>query len=138
MKYSLATIVLISFLAISVFGFVGLSQLHNQMGSNCPGNVSGGVTCPVRDGVFAFALSHLKTLQGLSQSGFLDVSPIFLLSVLLLAFALALIIPEISPEFLANQGYFRKNYEYKLSDAGPNVMSWLSHLERSPSFVKGA
>ncbi|TSA45833.1 hypothetical protein D4R51_01165 [bacterium] len=138
MKFSLVLVILISFLAISVFGFIGLGEMHKQMGGNCPGSVSQGVTCPVKDGIFAFAVFHVKALQGLSQSGFLDVSPIFLLTVLLLAFALSLIVSASSSELFQNQSYFKKNYEYKIRDVGSETISWLAHLEHSPSFAKGA
>lgn len=138
MKFSLSIIILISFLAISVFGFIGLGETHKQMGSDCPGSVSRGVTCPVKDGVFAFAVFHIRALQGLSQSGFLDISPIFLLTVLLLVFALSLIISASSPGLFQNQSYFRKNYEYKIRDVGSGIISWLARLEHSPSFAKGA
>ena len=127
-----------SFLAISVFGFVGLSEMHKQMGDNCAGSVSQGVTCPVKDGVFAFALFHLKAIQGLSQSSFSNIPPIFLLAVLMLAFAIALIVSASSPGLFSSQSYFKKNYEDKVRDVGPKELFWLARLENSPAFVKGA
>jgi|GEM_PF-2980013 len=137
-KFSLMLVILVSFLAISVFGFVGLSEMHKQMGDNCLGSMSQGVTCPVKDGVFAFALFHLRALQGLSQSSFLNISPIFLLAVLILAFAIALAVSANSPRIFSSQSYFKKNYEDKVRDVGPKELFWLARLENSPALVKGA
>jgi predicted ATPase len=138
MKTFVTGVVLISFLAISVFGFIGLSEMHKQMGSDCSESVTQGVACPVKDGVLAFALFHLKTLQGLSQSSFLNVSPIFLFVSLLAALAVALFVSPSALAFSPNRSYFRKNYEDKVRDVGPKTISWLARLENSPSFVSPA
>ncbi|MGC9603312.1 MAG: hypothetical protein ABSF47_02480 [Minisyncoccia bacterium] len=138
MKFSLVLLILASFLAISVFGFVGLSEMHKQMGDNCAGSTSQGVTCPVKDGVFAFALFHLRTLQGLSQSSFSNIPPIFLLAVLMLAFAIALAVFADSSGIFSSQSYFKKNYEDRVRDVGSKKLFWLARLENSPAVVKGA
>jgi hypothetical protein len=138
MKSSLAIVILLTLISISVFGFVGLPEMHRAMGEGCPGNLAAATPCPVNDGVFAFSIFHLKSLQGLSQSGFLNISPMFLLTVILLAFAFALIVSADSSGPLSIRSYFKKNYEDKVRDEGPKMISWLSHLENSPAFVKGA
>ncbi|MEK7626925.1 MAG: hypothetical protein AAB399_02045 [Patescibacteria group bacterium] len=138
MKTVFANIVLIALISISVFGFVGLSEMHGAMGNNCFADATQGTPCPVKDGVFAFAAFHFKNIQNLSQSGFLDVSPLFLFSALLSAFSLALIFSEIGKNKILSQTYFRKNYEDRVADSGPKMISWFAGLERSPAFAIGA
>ncbi len=139
MKSVITGIILTSLIAVSIFGFVGLSEMHKSgMDQNCLANVAQGITCPVKDGVFAFAVFHLKSLRGLSQSGFLNISPIFLLTVLLSAFTLALAIPPNLSGLFSSQIYFRRNYEDKIRDVGTKMIFWLSHLENSPNLSKGA
>ena len=70
MKTVFANIVLIALLSISVFGFVGLNEMHGAMGNNCFADATQGTPCPVKDGVFAFAAFHFKNIQNLGQSGF--------------------------------------------------------------------
>ncbi len=139
MRSSFAIVILIILVSISIFGFVGLAEMHRAMGSSCPGNFSAtGTPCPVNDGVFAFSLFHTKALQGLSQSGFLNISPMFFLAMVLLAFAVALIVSAGSLSSLLSRSHFKKNYEDKVRDDGTKVVSWLSYLENSPAFIKSA
>ncbi len=138
MKSYFAIVVLLTLISISVFGFIGLAEMHHAMGSSCPGNLSAGTPCPVNDGVFAFAFFHLKSAQGLSQSGFLNISPMFILAAVLMALAFALIVSVDSLKSLFIQSYFKKNYEDKVRDVGPKTISWLSRLENPPAFAKGA
>ncbi len=138
MRSYFAIVVLLTLISISVFGFVGLAEMHRAMGNSCPGNLSSGTPCPVNDGVFAFAFFHLKSSQGLSQSGFLNISPMFILAAVLMALAFALAFSADSLSSLFIQSYFKKNYEDKVCDVGPKTISWLSRLENSPAFIKGA
>lgn len=138
MKVIFANIVLIALVSISVFGFVGLTQMHSAMGNNCFADSTQGTPCPVKDGVFAFAAFHFKNIQNLSQSGFLDVSPLFLLSVFLFAFSLVLAFSGNGAEKILTQTYFRKNYEHRVADSGPKMISWFAGLERSPAFATSA
>lgn len=138
MRYFIASVILLALVSISVFGFVGFSQMHSAMGSDCSTNSTQGTPCPVNDGIFAFAAFHLKELQKLGQSGFLSVSPMFVISFVLLALFLFLVFSGAGTERLLSRTYFRKNYEDKLSDVGPKVISWLAGLERSPAFIAGA
>lgn len=138
MKSFLAIAILISFISISVLGFIGLSQMHKAMGSNCSADTTQGMPCPIKDGIFAFAAFHLKGLQELSQAGFVNVSPLFLLAIILLAFSMALVFSGGGTERVPSQTYFKKNYEDKVRDVGFKMISWLAYLENSPSFIKGA
>ena len=138
MKTVFANLVLIALISISVFGFVGLSEMHGAMGNNCFADATQGTPCPVKDGVFAFAAFHFKNIQNLSQSGFFSVSPLFLISIILLAFSLALVFSGSGAEKILSQTYFRKNYEDKVADSGPKMISWFAGLERSPAFATGA
>jgi hypothetical protein len=139
MRIHLATLVLVSIFTVSILGFIGLNFIHNDSVAkgHCSASASAGVTCPIEDGIFAFANFHIKAFGGLVQSAFFSVSPIFLLTILVLAIALLFFVPDFLFS-VSNRKYFRKNYEYKICDPGPKVISWLSHLENSPSFVRGA
>lgn len=137
-KSFLTGLVLTALISISVFGFVGLSEMHGAMGGNCFADATQGMPCPVKDGVFAFAAFHFKNIQNLSQSGFLDVSPLFFISVILFAFSSALAFSGNGAEKILSQTYFRKKYEDRVADSGPKMISWFAGLERSPVFATSA
>lgn len=139
MRPYLATLVLISIFTVSILGFIGLNFIHNNSVAegHCHASADTGVTCPIEDGIFAFANFHIKAFGGLIQSAFFSVSPIFLLTILFLIFTIFVLIPDSFFSALG-QKYFRKNYEYKICDSGPKTISWLSLFEHSPSLVRGA
>jgi hypothetical protein len=138
MKSYLAVLVLISIFTVSVLGFLGLNFVHNHsMKGNCVANVAAGVTCPVEDGIFAFAVFHIKALGGLAQAAFSGISPIFLLAALISIIALSVFVPN-SFSFALSHKYFRKNYEDKICDVGPKMFFWLARLLNSPSFAISA
>ncbi len=139
MRFLLTGAILMSLIAVSVFGFIGLNQSHqHQESENCLANVAQGVTCPVKDGIFAFAVFHIKALKGLSQAVFFSVSPIFLIALLLFVISLSVAVFWNAPKFVLSKSYFKKNYGYKIRDVGPGIISWLAYHEHSPSFSAGA
>ncbi|MGC9610807.1 MAG: hypothetical protein ABSE68_01140 [Minisyncoccia bacterium] len=137
MKSHLAVLVLISIFTVSVLGFVGLNFVHSHMKGNCVANVAAGVTCPVEDGIFAFAIFHIKALGGLGQAAFFSIFPLFLLAVIFLAIVSSVTVSDFS-RLVFSRRYFRKNYEDKICDVGPKVFFWLARLLNSPSLAKGA
>ncbi len=135
MKVFSAIILAISILGVSVFGFLGMQTIYDGTNAGCLANFAVGTTpCPLRDGMFAFALFHLNAFNDSAASAFAPVS-LFLLS-LLLAFAFAIISKESlspAPQF----SYTKPNHVFV---PPPRIQeeSWIALHEHSPSIFRSA
>ncbi len=132
MKYLLSLLLIISFISLSVFGFVIFNQDMDHQKGGCLAATSDGVPCPVN--TLDFILHHILALKIFSKS---LISPIFTLAILMIVASLfsALVLfwrkallylelkflpsksPGLIPDHYSNQKKF---------------ISWLSLLELSP------
>lgn len=70
MKYKATTIyILIIFLSITLFGFLGMSVMDHGIHGACPFSPAGSSPCP-EEGEIAVALHHVGSLEGFSEAVF--------------------------------------------------------------------
>ena len=132
MRY-LASILFISFIGITGFGFVGMYQGMNHQNGFCIASMVGGVVCPVS--AIDFVLHHITALKTFSNA---LASSIFNFS-LIQVFLLALI-----PIFLFSRKLFYpklklfihwlQDFAFSVNYNREKAINWLALLEHSPSF----
>lgn len=137
MKY-LTTILLIGFVSIALFGFIGIPhQMSGHSGSDCLASfVVGSSLCPDGNNSFSYAFYHIKAYQFFSNALISSFS--IILAFITLAFVLTFIFREVDSRFvLRNQIFYLKKRLVEIADSlhssSSNFIRWLSILENSPS-----
>jgi len=82
-----AMIIVVSLLAMGVFGFLGLAFMEHSELSSCPVSLLSGGDCPPAGGSMALAFHHISGLQNLTQFVVnLDTSLLALFTLLVFVF----------------------------------------------------
>lgn len=137
MKY-LAIILLIGFIGMGLFGFIGMPhQMSGHSDSECLASfVVGSSLCPDGNNSFSYAFYHIKAYQFFSNA--LISSFVAIFAVITLAFLLTFVFREFDARsFLRNQIFYLKKRLLEISDSLHSSLKdfirWLSLLENSPS-----
>lgn len=134
MKAFPAILLVISILGVSVFGFLGMQAMHDAQ-AGCLASFAGNTPCPLKDGMFAFALFHLQIFKSSVATAFAPVPLFVYLLIVLLAFTIAFFETRIPA--LMRSAYFRSTRTIA-SPVTIKKESWLGFHERSPSYRVGA
>lgn len=137
MKY-LTTILLIGFVGIALFGFIGMPhQMSGHSGSDCLASfVVGSSLCPDGNNSFSYAFYHIQAYQFFSKAIIASFALILLaiVSSLILLFVLRNF--DIWLVFKNHIIYLKKRLDEivdSLHSSFRNFIRWLSLLENSPS-----
>ncbi len=133
MKYLVASILIISFMSLGVFGFAFFG--HDMLDENkgCVAKTLGGMDCPLN--VFDFALHHTYAFK--TFSSVLPGSWAYLLSLILFSLIFSVSSALVFyKNFLSPPVKFwrAKRRRLVLKFSRLKTASWLSLLENSPSF----
>lgn len=137
MKF-LTIILLIGFVGIALFGFIGMPhQMSEHLSSDCIASfVVNKSLCPDGNNAFSYAFYHIQAYQFFSNA--LIGSFAAILAVIALAFILTFVFREIGSRLvLKNQIFYLKKRLTEIADSlhssFRNFIRWLSILENSPS-----
>ncbi len=128
MKATLSLILILCVIGVTIFGFLGMQTMHK----NNLGCFANGMPCPVRDGMFAFALFHLQSLKGSIANAFAPVP--------LLAYVLMLVLVCVAALFdrvfasATRRKYARLIHTFTFPGEVRRE-AWLALHEHSPSFA---
>ncbi len=137
MKF-LTTILLIGFIGIALFGFIGMPhQMSGHSGSGCLASfVVGKSLCPDGANSFSYAFYHIQAYQFFSNA--LTSSVATILAIIASAFILIFALKNFyTRPVLKNQNFYLKKRIIEISNSlhssFRNFIRWLSILENSPS-----
>ena len=137
MKY-LATILLIGFVGVAIFGFVWMPhQMSGHSGSDCIASlVVGKSLCPDGDSTFSYAFYHFQAYEFFSSAIIVSVAAV--LAIIAFAFILTFVLKNFDPLFVSrNHITYIKKRLFEITDSlcssYKNLIRWLSILENSPS-----
>lgn len=143
MKSPLTILLIISYLAIGVFGIFGMHtqagmgmEGYNMATSNCIAAITKGVVCPKEAGPIDFVLFHIDSYKGFSLATFGDnvMNALLLVFASLLFIGLVFLSPHLfKPPLLA---FYRYQFKNSFSPTQKQQLTrWLALHENSPSFV---
>lgn len=148
MKSAIITGLLLGYLSIAVFGFIGMRAEHSMDGSphvTCLAVLAsvaqGGIACPQQIGAnsVGFALFHVKTYKGFStavvNAPLIDILLAVGLMVLLAAGTSVLCAHHRSPYLAAFTKRLFRIVDTVASFARELIMRWLALFEHSPSYA---
>lgn len=137
MKF-LTLILLIGFIGMGLFGFVGMPhQMSEHSDSDCLASfVVNKILCPDGNNSFSYAFYHIQAYQFFSNA--LVSSFVAICAVIALAFLLTFVLKKIDTRLiLRNQIFYLKKRLTEIADSlissFRNFIRWLSLLENSPS-----
>ncbi|MBM2818010.1 MAG: hypothetical protein HW401_600 [Parcubacteria group bacterium] len=137
MKY-LATILLIGFVGVALFGFVWMPhQMSDHVGSDCIASlVVGKSLCPDGNNSFSYAFYHFQAYEFFSNAVIVSVAAV--LAIIAFAFILTSVLKNFDPRSVSkNQIICIKKRLFEINDSLhsnlKNFIRWLSLLENSPS-----
>ena len=137
MKY-LTIILLIGFVSIALFGFIGMPhQMSGHSSSDCLASfVVGSSLCPDGNNTFSYAFYHIQAYQFFGNALIGSFAAIF--AVIALAFILTFVFREFDARLvLRNQIFYLKKRLTEIADSRISsfriFIRWLSILENSPS-----
>lgn len=137
MKY-LALILLIGFIGMGLFGFIGMPhQMSGHSGSDCLASfVVNKILCPDGNNSFSYAFYHIQAYQFFSNALIGSFAAIF--AVIALTFVLTFVLRNFDIWLVfKNQIFYLKKrlleISYSLHSSLKNFIRWLSLLENSPS-----
>ena len=134
MKISLTTSLLVSFVAIAVFGILAMN-LEAAIGHvSCIAQTIQGAMCPESSGPFSFIDFHLSAFKSFSTAVFGGNTPALILATLFLLAAFAF--PP--PAFLKTHSSFVTFHSQESSEpilSKKPFIHWLALHENSPSFT---
>jgi hypothetical protein len=138
MKKYLATILLIGFVGVAIFGFMWMPhQMSGHSGSDCIASlVVGKSLCPDGNNTFSYAFYHFKAYEFFSNA--IIVSAVAVLAIIAFAFILTFVLKNFDPLSISrNQIISLKKRLFEIIDSlcssYKNLIRWLSLLENSPS-----
>ncbi len=128
MRSTFVSWLILSFLAVAVFGFLAMNMENERGHANCIAAVAGDTTCP-EGNAFASALFHITAYKNFSAA--LVVLALMLPFGLIVVFGnkSALPPPNLNPTF---QKY---SAPFKSSALARQLIHWLALHENSPSFL---
>ncbi len=131
MKGAFSILLIAIIVGVTIFGFLWI-QTGRENNLGC---FAGGIPCPVRDGMFAFALFHLQALKGSIANAFGPISFFVFLLLLVIVYAIAFY------GGVTSAGARRIHARSIYAIASPQKIqreSWCALFEHSPSFLMGA
>jgi hypothetical protein len=132
-------LMILSLLAVGVFGFLGLGYIDHASDHDCPISVILGGDCPPIGNALTLATHHLSGLQHVTQS-ILTIDPILLTLLILLLVALFLIFTNLLKDISTKQNFaYKKHYENEdiKFKANNSLLCWLAlHNKRDPHALK--
>lgn len=139
MKY-LAIILLIGFMGMGLFGFIGMPhQMSEHSGSDCLASfVVNKILCPDGNNSFSYAFYHIQAYQFFSNALIGSFAVIF--AVIALAFILTFVLRNFDIWLVfKNQFFYLKKRLIETADSlhssSKDFIRWLSILENSPSLI---
>lgn len=129
MKYLTSLLLIISFIAIAVFGFAVFDHGMHSSSNDCVASAIDGIVCPTN--IVNMALHHISVLQTFSQASIPSTASV-LLSLLLFAmisfFLLRKDLFYLQPVF-SLRGYRNPTRPHRQQ----KITSWLALFEHSPA-----
>jgi len=134
----LATILLIGFVGVVIFGFMWMPhQMSGHSGSDCIASlVVGKSLCPDGNNSFSYAFYHFQAYEFFSNAIMVSVAAV--LAIIAFAFILTFVLKNFDPLSISgNQITYIKKRLFEISNSLhsnlKNFIRWLSLLENSPS-----
>ncbi len=132
MKKLFVLLIVISFVAIAVFGFLGMD--HNNMTGGCFASAANGSPCPTKASAFAIAFFHLNAFAKFGTALLID-NLIVLFSLLITLFSVLTIwgtgFKLQKQEFI---GFFSfKSLSVQYNSFARKIAYWLALLKNSPA-----
>ena len=138
MKKYLATILLIGFVGVALFGLAWMPhQMSDHPGSDCLASfVVGKSLCPDGNNSFSYAFYHFQAYEFFSSAIIVSVAAV--LAIIAFAFILTFALKNFDPLSVSrNQIIYIKKRLIEIADSLhsnlKNFIRWLSLLENSPS-----
>ena len=138
MKKYLATILLIGFVGVAIFGFMWMPhQMSDHAGSDCIASlVVGKSLCPDGNNSFSYAFYHFQAYEFFSSAIIVSVAAV--LAIIAFAFILTFALKNFDPRSISRkQIIYLKKRLIEIADSLhsnlKNFIRWLSLLENSPS-----
>lgn len=122
---------IVSFLAIAVFGFLAMDMENGDKHANCLAAAPGSAACP-NGNAFAAAFFHIAAYKNFSAA--------LLVLALTLSFGLAALFIsrfELSPPDLSPSSK-KYSFAFKIRASKNRLIRWLALHENSPSFPQSA
>jgi len=132
MTRTITILIMVSFVAIAVFGFLGIEFMTSHH-APCIVSTSQGGICPEESAPLGYINFHLNALRNFSTAVFASVSFLILSLILVLAFALNLF----GERMFAPEVTTPRPFGCILADFSPPLLTrlsnWLSLHENSPA-----
>jgi len=135
MKKYIVALIFISFLGLAAFSIpVFNHRMNDSMDNNCVGSKVGNTLCPTN--LVAAVVHHMSVYQALFNTTAPSISPLVLLTLLVLLVVFALLFTKDIVGLKLNFLY-KKSRDFELIKyrARQKFVSWLSLFENSPSIV---